>query len=281
MSLLSFLALPASTTSFSSNATSSTVTPLEAPLATTDAGPLNASTIDAVSLSGTEAVATDFSILGLIMHADFVVKVVIAILCAASVWSWAIIFSKYFKLRFLTRQACVFEELFWGGGSLDDLYERIKNRIQTPMEILFISAMREWQRSFSKKTKSDQATSIQSRIDRVMDSTLNRETEDLEKHVGFLASVGSVAPFIGLFGTVWGIMISFEAIAASNTTNLAVVAPGIAEALFTTALGLIVAIPANIAYNKISSDINRYNTRLETFAQEFSSIISRQLEESH
>ncbi len=273
MSLLSFLALPASTTSFSSSSMPASAGYLEAPL--------NASSIDSVALSGSEAVAMDFSMVSLILHADFVVKMVILILCAASVWSWAIIFTKYVKLRFLARQTTIFEEMFWGGGSLDDLYDRIKNRVRTPMEILFITGMREWQRSFAKKSSGEHSASLQARIARVMDTTLNREMEDLEKNVGFLASTGSVAPFVGLFGTVWGIMISFQSIAASNTTNLAVVAPGIAEALFTTALGLVVAIPANVAYNKISSDINRYSNRLDAFAQEFSSIISRQLEETH
>lgn len=237
--------------------------------------------VQAATLPGTEA-ALDLSVWGLVAHADLAVKFVMVILVCASFWSWVIIFTKFLRLKYLSRQGDQFEEMFWSGGSLDDLYDRVGGRPQTPFETIFAAAMREWRRSLSRgaaRTKELKAT-LQERIERIMTVTLGREMEELERQMGFLASTGSVATFIGLFGTVWGIMVSFQSIAASNNTNLAVVAPGIAEALFTTALGLVVAIPAMVAYNKISSDINRYGNRLESFCQEFNAIISRQLEEN-
>lgn len=265
--------LPSSATSFAPSGASPNIA--ATPLIPTD--PLSS-----IPLGGTESAALDLSVWGLIVHSDFAVKVVMLILVAASFWSWAIIFSKYLRLKYLNRQALQFEEMFWSGGALDELYDRVGARPQTPLEILFSAAMREWRRTLSRgKTKTaDLKATLQDRIERIMNVTVAREMEDLEKQMGFLASVGSVAPFIGLFGTVWGIMVSFQSIAATNNTNLAVVAPGIAEALFTTALGLVAAIPAVVAYNKLSNDINRYGNRLESFSQEFGAIISRQLEEN-
>ncbi len=213
--------------------------------------------------------------------ADPIIKLVMLALIAASFWSWTIIFQKTMRLRKLTEAADQFEDAFWSGGALDDLYDRINNRPQDPLSATFCAAMKEWRRSVSKglAKASDSRGTMQQRIERVMGLTINREMEDLERYLGFLASTGSTAPFVGLFGTVLGIMNSFQSIAVQQNTNLAVVAPGIAEALFATAIGLVAAIPAVIAYNKLSSDMNRYANRLEAFAGEFSGIISRQLEE--
>ncbi len=235
--------------------------------------------VDALNLGG--AAAYDFSIWGLFIQADVVVKLVIIILVLASFWTWAIIFDKAIRLRRLKGRADAFEEAFWSGGSLDDLYDRIDKRPPDPMSSIFVSAMREWRRSTTRgAAKTGQSLmNLQQRIERVMDITLGRELQRLERQMIFLASVGSSAPFIGLFGTVWGIMNSFSSIAAAKNTTLAVVAPGIAEALFATALGLVAAIPAVIGFNKLSTDIGRYTGRLEAFAGEFTAILSRQFEE--
>jgi biopolymer transport protein TolQ len=227
--------------------------------------------------------ARDLTIWGLFLSADWVVKAVIVMLLAASFWTWTIIFEKWFRLRRLRALARQFEESFWSGGSLEDLFDRVGNRPPDPMTSVFVAAMREWRRSAAKGLLgSDQLrANLQDRIERVMDITLGREMESLERHMIYLASVGSSAPFIGLFGTVWGIMNSFASIAASKNTSLAVVAPGIAEALFATALGLVAAIPAVLAFNKLSGEIGRYGNRLDAFAGEFGAILSRQLEERH
>ena len=233
------------------------------------------SAVQSAVLAG--SVVHDMSIWGLFMQADFIVKAVMIGLVLASFWCWAIIFEKIMRMRRLRRQASQFEESFWSGGSLDDLFDRIGSRPVDPMSAVFSSAMREWRRSTSRGGKDgDPHHSLSERIDRVMQITLNRELEQLERYMTFLASVGSTAPFVGLFGTVWGIMNSFAAIAISKNTSLAVVAPGIAEALFATALGLVAAIPAVVAYNKLSTDINRYAGRLEAFSGEFGTILSRQ-----
>ncbi len=234
--------------------------------------------VDAAQLAG--SVAHDMSMWGLFLQADFVVKLVMLILVLASFWCWAIIFEKIRRMRRLWVLATDFEDSFWSGGSLDDLYDNVQNGPGDPMATIFVAAMREWRRSSDKGfVDADQRLSLSQRIDRVMHITLGREMDHLERYMTFLASVGSTAPFIGLFGTVWGIMNSFTAIAMSKDTSLAVVAPGIAEALFATALGLMAAIPAVIAYNKLSNDLGRYAGRLEAFAGEFSAILSRQAEE--
>ncbi|CAA7616268.1 protein TolQ [Magnetospirillum sp. SS-4] len=227
------------------------------------------------------AMQHDLSMWALFLRADIIVKFVMLSLIAASFWCWAIIFDKLIKVRQLDTRAEQFEEAFWSGGSLEELYDRIGSRPLDPMSSIFVAAMREWRRSAAKGLADRDSTrvSLPQRIDRVMTVTLGREMELLERRLGFLASVGSTAPFIGLFGTVWGIMNSFQSIASTKNTSLAVVAPGIAEALFATALGLVAAIPAVIAYNKISSDLDRYSKRLENFAGEFGAILSRQLEE--
>jgi biopolymer transport protein TolQ len=225
--------------------------------------------------------SVDMSVMGLFLHADWIVKLVIMMLLLSSIWSWAIIIEKFFRLRRLDGQAGDFEDLFWSGGSLEDLYDRVGVQPADPMSAMFSAAMREWRRSAARgsATASQMRAGLQQRIERVMHVTLGREMDRLERYMTFLASVGSTAPFIGLFGTVWGIMNSFHAIGASKNTSLAVVAPGISEALFATALGLVAAIPAVIAYNKLSSDLTRYAGRLEAFAGEFGAILSRQLEE--
>lgn len=221
----------------------------------------------------------DFSVVALFMRADIIVKCVMILLFGFSVWCWAIIIEKVMRLRRLNGAASKFEDAFWSGGSLDTLYDKIGGTPQDPMAAVFGAAMREWRRTREVGTAlRERASSLMQRIDRVMDVTVNREMSRVERQMTVLASTGATAPFIGLFGTVWGIMNSFQAIALSKNTSLAVVAPGIAEALFATALGLIAAIPAVIAYNKISRDLERYGQRLDDFATEFSAIISRQLE---
>ncbi|HLN25735.1 MAG TPA: protein TolQ [Patescibacteria group bacterium] len=235
--------------------------------------------VQTAALAG--SVSTDLSVWGLFMEADLIVKAVMIALVSASFWCWAIIFDKWFRLRSLVQRADQFEESFWSGGSLEELYDRIGSRPADPMSSIFVAAMREWRRSAAKGMTDREAVrlSLPQRIDRVMAVTMGRELEQLESRMSFLASVGSTSPFIGLFGTVWGIMNSFHNIGATKNTSLAVVAPGIAEALFATALGLVAAIPAVLAYNKLSTDIDRYAKRLENFSVEFSAILSRQLEE--
>ena len=236
--------------------------------------------VQTTALAGGAAM-TDLSMWSLFLQADPIVKTVMLALVGASFWCWAIIFDKWMRLRGLFQRADQFEESFWSGGSLEELYERIGARPLDPMSSIFVAAMREWRRSAAKGLADREAVraSLPQRIDRVMQVTLGREMEQLEARMGFLASVGSTSPFIGLFGTVWGIMNSFHHIGETKNTSLAVVAPGIAEALFATALGLVAAIPAVLAYNKLSSDIDRYSKRLEAFAGEFGAILSRQLEE--
>jgi biopolymer transport protein TolQ len=230
-------------------------------------------------MMGAAAQAHDLSMWGLFMQADWVVKLVMVLLLAASVWCWAIIFDKVVRLRKLNAQAAEFEESFWSGGSLETLYERVGKRPPDPMAATFAAGMREWRHASDKGFAGSVKASLQQRIDRVMSVTIGREVSRAERYLPVLATVGSTAPFIGLFGTVWGIMNSFTAIAGSNNTSLAVVAPGIAEALFATALGLVAAIPAVVAYNKFTNDLGRYGDRLDAFASEFSAILSRHLEE--
>ena len=240
--------------------------------------------VDTVNLGGQAvAAATSLSMWQLFMQADIIVKVVMVLLLGASFWSWAIIFDKVLKMKRLIREADSFEESFWSGGSIDDLYDRIGTRPADPMSATFAAAMLEWRRSAARGLLGSGGlqASLKERIEKVMTVTVVREMERIERYMSFLATVGSTAPFVGLFGTVWGIMNSFEAIAQSKNTSLAVVAPGIAEALFTTALGLVAAIPAVIGYNKISTDLGRYSNRLDNFASEFSAILSRQLEEKN
>ena len=220
---------------------------------------------------------TDISIVSLFVEAHIVVKIVIVGLLLASVWSWAIILDKALLYSRVRRQMDRFENVFWSGQSLEELYRSLVERTPTALASVFVAGMREWKRSFEAGARSP--IGLQTRIDKVIDVTIGRENERLQRRLLFLATVGSAAPFVGLFGTVWGIMTSFQAIAASENTSLAVVAPGVAEALLATALGLLAAIPAVIAYNKLSSDAGKIGQRLEGFADEFSAILSRQVDE--
>jgi biopolymer transport protein TolQ len=202
---------------------------------------------------GLAAPGGELSLWALFIQAGFVVKLVMIGLLAASIWSWAVMIDKTLAYGRMRRAFNRFEDTFWSGQSLEELYRSLADKKATGMGALFVAAMREWKKSFERGAKSPM--SLQSRIDRAMDVALAREMEVLESRLGYLASVGSAGPFIGLFGTVWGIMTAFQAIAATENANLAVVAPGIAEALFATALGLVAAIPATIGYNKFVSDV--------------------------
>jgi biopolymer transport protein TolQ len=221
--------------------------------------------------------AADFSFLSMFWQAHFVVKLVMLGLVFASVWGWAIIIDKTLLFARTRRDSDDFEQLFWSGQSLDELYANVSRQEASSMAALFMAAMREWRRSITNMQRPP--TGVQQRIERVMDIAMARELDRLERRLLFLGTVGSTAPFIGLFGTVWGIMTSFQAIAMSKTTSLAVVAPGIAEALFATALGLITAIPAVIFYNKFVTEAGRLSQRLEGFSDEFLAIVSRQIEQ--
>ena len=232
-----------------------------------------------VESSGLGAAGVNVSLWDLFAHAGLVVKVVMIGLLLASIWSWAIIFDKTFLFARTRRQLDRFEKVFLSGQSLEELYRSLADRTPSGMGALFVSAMREWKKSFERGAASP--IGLQMRIEKALDVSLAREIERLEARLVFLATVGSAAPFIGLFGTVIGIMTSFQAIAGSKSTNLAVVAPGIAEALLATALGLLAAIPAVIAYNKFSTDVARISGRLEGFADEFSAILSRQIDEKN
>ena len=212
--------------------------------------------------------STDFSLIQLFLRADFVVKSVIVILIAASIFSWALIFEKYRLFKRIEKSTNSFEEKFWKSKSAESFYNSLTNKDKDPMANVFQSAMVEL-----IKTKSKSSSVQSTRVSRVIEISADKEINLIEKHFTFLATVGSTAPFIGLFGTVWGIMNSFQSIAISRNTSLAIVAPGIAEALFATALGLLAAIPAVVAYNKFNSDSKKYTGRIENFSKRFISII--------
>ena len=212
--------------------------------------------------------STDFSLIQLFLRADFIVKSVIVILIAASIYSWALIFDKYRLFKKIDKSTSIFEDKFWKSKSAISFYNSFTNREKDPLANIFQSAMLE-----AIKTKSKSSAEQISRVSRVLEISGDKEIKSIEKHFTFLATVGSTAPFIGLFGTVWGIMNSFQSIAISRNTSLAIVAPGIAEALFATALGLLAAIPAVVAYNKFNSDSKRYSARIENFSKRFLSII--------
>ena len=210
--------------------------------------------------------ASNFSFFTLFLKADFVVKFVIIILIAASIYSWAIIIEKYKLFKKINGSSSIFEEQFWSSKSADSLYKKLEGYNEDPMANVFKAGM-----DFMIKNKSRSASN-QERVLQALSGSIDKEMEVVEKKLTFLATVGSTAPFIGLFGTVWGIMNSFQSIAISKNTSLAIIAPGIAEALFATALGLLAAIPAVVAYNKFTSDSRKYSTRLENFSQSFISI---------
>ena len=234
--------------------------------------------VDAVALAGSVPHA-DLSLIGLFMQADVIVKSVMLMLIGASVWVWAIIIQKALLFKQVFRNSKRFDDAFWGASSMDDLYARIGGKPRDPQAAAFCAAMRELQETHrSLENSTGLSLGLQDRLDRVLRTTIGRELETLERNLGFLATVGSAGPFVGLFGTVWGIMNSFQAIGAAKNTSLAVVAPGIAEALFATAIGLIAAIPAVMAYNKFSADLNRYGNQLEAFADDLQTLLSRKLE---
>jgi biopolymer transport protein TolQ len=221
--------------------------------------------------------AADVSLWALFIQAHIVVKAVMIGLMIASVWVWAIVVDKTILYMRTRRQIDRFEQIFWSGQNLEELYQSLSSRPTNSIAALFVAAMREWKRTHEGGART--LAGLTERIEKVMDVTIGREVERLERRLLVLATVGSAGPFVGLFGTVWGIMTSFQSIAASKNTSLAVVAPGIAEALFATALGLVAAIPATIFYNKFSSEVGRLAQRLEGFADEFSAILSRQVDE--
>ena len=212
--------------------------------------------------------STDFSLIQLFLRADFIVKAVIIILIAASVYSWALIFDKYKLFKRIEKSTTSFEEKFWKSKSAESFYNHFSNKEKDPVANIFQSAMIEL-----IKTKNKSSSVQSARVSRVIEISADKEIKLIEKNFTFLATVGSTAPFIGLFGTVWGIMNSFQSIAISRNTSLAIVAPGIAEALFATALGLLAAVPAVIAYNKFNSDSKKYSARIENFSKRFLSII--------
>src|ERR1700730_1003363 len=221
--------------------------------------------------------SSDLSLLTLFLQAHWIVKSVMIVLLVCSVCVWAIAIEKTLLHIRMRKAMDRFEQAFWSGQSLKELYRSLSGRPTHSMAALFVAAMREWKRSLEGEGSS--FAGLQMRIGKVMEVTIAREIELLERRLLVLATVGSTGPFVGLFGTVWGIMTSFQSIAASKNTSLAVVAPGIAEALFATALGLFSAIPATIFYNKFSSEVGRIAQRLEGFADEFSAILSRQVDE--
>jgi len=231
-----------------------------------------------VAQGAVPSVSAKLSLITLFWNADIVVQVVMFGLLLASVWVWAIVVDKVLLYRRTKRSMDQFEQTFWSGHSLEELYRNQSARPAHSMGALFVAAMREWKRSVEGTSRA--IGGLQMRIEKVMDVTIAREIERLERNLLVLATVGSAGPFIGLLGTVWGIMTSFRAIAGQQSTSLAVVAPGIAEALFATAIGLLAAIPATIFYNKFTSEVNRQAQRLEGFADEFSAILSRQIDES-
>ncbi|WP_347311108.1 protein TolQ [Defluviimonas sp. SAOS-178_SWC] len=218
----------------------------------------------------------DFSLLALFWRASFVVQLVMIMLTVASFWSWSIIVQKFISYRRARQEAAIFDRAFWSGEPLDELFEKIGSQPDGPSEKIFASGMVEWRRSH--RQDGELIAGAQARIDRSMDVAIVKATESLTRGLPFLATVGSTAPFVGLFGTVWGIKVAFEQIAISQNTSLAVVAPGIAEALVATALGLLAAIPAVIFYNKLSTDSDRIIAGYEAFADEFATILSRQLD---
>ncbi|HXJ02982.1 MAG TPA: protein TolQ [Micropepsaceae bacterium] len=237
--------------------------------------------ISDTSAQGAQAeIQQAFTPVGLFLRADIVVKCVLALLVLASFWSWVLIVDKGIAFATLKRKAKRFEKSFWSGRSLEELYAQHNQRADQPYTAVFVAALREWKRSFEGgPPKEAQLANVKDRVEKAMNISIQREVEKIERGLGYLATVGSTAPFVGLFGTVWGIMTAFTAIAARNDTTLAVVAPGIADALFATALGLVAAIPAVVAYNRFINELGRYTGRLESFADEFSTFLSRQLDE--
>jgi biopolymer transport protein TolQ len=218
----------------------------------------------------------DFSVTALFIRASFIVQLTVVLMVVASIWSWTIIVAKLLRFARARREADLFEAAFWSGQPLDELHERLGERPRSALERIFVAGMNEWRKSHAAGGRV--IPGAEARIERVMTVAIRREAEALERRLGVLASVAATTPFIGLFGTVWGVKNSFEAIALMQNTNLAVVAPGIAEALLTTAIGLLAAVPAVIFYNKLSADAERLMGRMEGFADEFAAILDRQMQ---
>lgn len=212
--------------------------------------------------------STDFSLINLFLRADIIVKSVIVILIVASIYTWALIIEKYRLFNKIQKSSTIFEEKFWSSKSAENFYNNLPSKYQDPMANIFRSAMSE-----VIKTKSKNNATQTARVTRVLEISIDKEIQSIEKNFIFLATIGSTAPFIGLFGTVWGIMNSFQSIAISRNTSLAIVAPGIAEALFATALGLLAAVPAVVAYNKFNSESRLYGQKIDNFSKRFLSIM--------
>ncbi len=225
----------------------------------------------------------DLSVLGMIMGADIIVQFVLLILAIASVWSWAVIIDKSILLRNIGKKINEFESIFWSGQLLDKLYDRVRHQPDNPMAVVFVSAMDEWNKQSHMESRNQNAysylrVSLKNRIMQAMDNSKNKELEKLFKNLSFLAVVGSSATFIGVFGTVWGIMSSLKSIALAQNASLSVVAPGISEALFATAVGLAAAVPATIFYNILSSRINSIDSKVEDFSSELNSLLSQEID---
>ncbi|MEM7547337.1 MAG: protein TolQ [Pseudomonadota bacterium] len=231
---------------------------------------------EAIAAAGATAAELDFSLTALFLRATITVQIVMIMLVLASFWSWAIIIDKFVAFRRQRGQSSQFEEAFWSGQPLDQLFERLGATPRSSIERIFVAGMTEFRRSFG--SGGGAVPGAHQRIERALNVAIAREDEKNNARLGFLATVGSISPFVGLFGTVWGIKHAFEQIAIQQNTNLATVAPGIAEALLATALGLLAAIPAVIFYNKLLADADRLGGRLENFADEFSVILSRQID---
>ena len=244
------------------------------------AAPAGAIQVETTAIGPQSETALTFTPLGLFVRADIVVKCVLVLLVLASFWSWVLIIDKWIAFGTLKRKSRRFEKAFWSGRSIEELYAQHSQKIDQPFTAVFVAALREWKRSFEGGAVRDTALAgVKERVEKAMSVSIQREVEKIERGLSYLATVGSTAPFVGLFGTVWGIMNSFQSIAARQDTTLAVVAPGIAEALFATALGLLAAIPAVVAYNRFVAEVGRYASRLEAFADEFSAFLSRQLDD--
>jgi biopolymer transport protein TolQ len=233
----------------------------------------------AASIVSTPAVQ-ETSAFSMFWNAGFIIKCVVILLIVSSVWSWTIIIGKHLKMKKLAADADYFEDNFWSGTPLEAMYQDLKDAVFDPMSNIFCAAMAEWKSFVGKNIKdSESIRTMERRIDRAMQIAIRKEVDELEKHMGFLSSLGTNGVILGLFGTVLGILNGLKAIAVQQSATLATVAPVISEALFTTAIGIVAAIPAAVAYNKLMNDINRYVNRLETFAEEFNSVISRQCDE--
>jgi biopolymer transport protein TolQ len=228
------------------------------------------------------SVVPNLSAFNMFMHAELTAQIVMLLLIAASIWSWAIAFEKHFLFRDMKKKMLQFEKDFWSGAPLEQMFLKKRGREDNPLAIVFSSAFEEWRTNHGKTNQSidgyELRLSARDRVNKAMNLAINRVNLMIEKNISYLATIGSTSPFIGLFGTVWGIMSSFQSIAASKNTTLAVVAPGIAEALLATALGLAAAIPAVIFYNKFISETEAINHKVTDFATELSTIISREME---